>query len=380
MARTLKSEGLEITWKDEGTCPIRFVTDLFAVENTAFVDTLKEITGCEHPRVLLVADANVVQRTEGLGTKIGRYVQTHGLELAGAPVVLGGGEKIKSDNQQSLQRVIGAALEAKVGASDVLVALGGGTLLDVAGFAAAQIRGGLRQVRVPTTVAAMVDGAYAETAALDAAGEKDVLRVVSRPSAVFVDVSFARTVLDGVWRGGLGEIVRQVATTHAPLFKKLVKGADALRNRDFVVLEEVVRECVASRIKKGSSDIALWCALRLEAMSGYKLPHGYAVPIALAILCAYAAEKGVLAAADAAAVKETLDACGALDGLAHSHHLLSQPESILRGLQDWQRSMGSAALVLPSGIGKSAVDETPDPELFQRVVKSFLTVSTEARM
>ena len=70
--------------------------------------------------------------------------------------------------------------------------------------------------------------------------------------------------------------------------------------------------------------------------------------------------------------------CGALDGLVHSHHLLSQADNILYGLDAWRLSTGSEALVLPAGVGKETVDGSPDRELFRKVIKEFLSASMES--
>ena len=131
-----------------------FAEGAFLEDSTVVTDVLREATGSERPRVMLVADMNVVQRTEGLGVQIGRYFKAHGLELVASPAVLPGGEKIKGDNMQSAMSVVDAAIEAKIGANDVMLVLGGGTVLDVAGWAASQVRGGVRLVRVPTTITA----------------------------------------------------------------------------------------------------------------------------------------------------------------------------------------------------------------------------------
>ena len=378
MAKAKKTEGLSVTWERKGGYPIRFAEDAFADGNETLVSTRREVTGDENPRVLLVADGNVVQRTEGLGTRIGRYVQAYGIKLAAPPVVIGGGEKIKADNFKSVTDIVNAVIEAKVGANDVMLVLGGGSLLDVAGYAAAQVRGGIPLVRMPTTVASMMDAAFASDAAIDSPGVKDALRVPCEPAAVVIDPKFAVTVLDGVWRGGAGEAIRFAAVHDAPLMKKLAKCAEQIKNRDYGTMCDVIRQVVESRVKKGSSGFALWSAARLEAMSTYKLPHGYAVPIGICIDCAYAVTKGLLKEADQELVCRTLADCGALDGLVHSRHLLSQSDSILFGLDAWRLSSGSPALILPSGIGKATVDETPDRELMKNVIKEFLQASTES--
>lgn len=378
MAKAKKIEGLSMTWERKGVYPIRFAEDAFAEDNETLVSTLREVSGVENPRVLLVADGNVVQRTEGLGTRIGKYVQTHGLKLASQPIVMGGGEKIKSDNFKSVTDLLNAVIDAKVGANDVMLVLGGGTLLDVAGYAAAQVRGGIRLVRMPTTVASMMDAALASEAAVDSPSVKDALRVPCEPAAVIIDPKFALTVLDGVWRGGVGEAVRFAAVHDGTLMKKISKSAEKIKNRDYETMSDLIRSVVEARVKKGTDGFALWSAGRLEAMSTYKLPHGYAVPIGVCIDCAYAAAKGVLKEADQELICRTLADCGSLDGLVHSRHLLSQPDSILFGLDAWRLATGSESLVLPSGIGKATVDEKPDRDLLKKVIKEFLQASTES--
>lgn len=378
MGRMRKSEGLEIAWAEKGSFPVRLSEDLFNVENPTVAETLRAATGSDRPRVMLIADMNVVQRTEGLGTRIGKYVQTHGIELAGAPLVLSGGEKIKTDSCQSVHRIVNAAIAAKVGVTDVMMVLGGGSLLDVAGVAARQVRGGIRIVRVPTTVAAMVDTALAGTAAVNVPEAKDVVRVTSHPAAVLIDTGFARTVLDGVWRAGLGEIIRQAAVLDGALLKRVARNAEALRDRSTRLMADAVRDVVTARVKKGETGFALWSALRLEAMSGYKLPHGYAVPIAVCIDAAYAVVKGLLTEDEQDLLGKALSECGALDGLVHSRYLLGQSEAILKGLDAWRLDTGSAAIPLPGGLGKLAMDESPDRAAYQKVIKTFLAVSSEA--
>ena len=354
--------------------PVEFVEDVFG-ESPVLAKVLKGVTGSDEPRILLVADLNVVQRTEGLGAKIGRYVNAHGIRLAGSPVVIAGGEKIKADNLQSALKVVSAMLDAKLGKTDCVVVLGGGTLLDVAGYAAAQARGGVKVVRVPTTPAAMMDAAFADYAAVDSLNVKDALRVPSTPAAVLVDIRFADTVLDGVWRGGIGEAVRIAAARDAAFMRKLVKLAPAYRDRDRSALAEIVEGCVSVRAKKGPTALAGWAAARLESMSGYKLPHGYAVSIGIGVDTAYAVGRGRLAQKDREAILGVLETCGALDGLAHSRHLLGQAENVLFGLDAWLLSSSEPGWTVLSGLGKSDVEEAPDREVYQAVLGEYVSVA-----
>ena len=350
--------------------PVEFAEDVFG-ESAVLADTLRKVTGSDVPKVLIVADMNVVQHTEGLGSKIGRYVQEHKIRLAGSPVVIGGGEKIKADNLQSALKIVSEMLSAKIGRNDVVLAIGGGTILDIAGYAAAQVRGGVKLVRMPTTPAAMMDAAFAEYAAVDSATVKDALRVPSVPAAVVIDTGFAATVLDGVWKGGIGEAVRLAVAFDAALLKKIEARAEAYRGRDVSALGEIVKAVHAVRAKKGGTLFAQWAAFRLESLSGYKLPHGYAVSIGICIDLGYAAEKGLLKPADRDRVVTLLGSCGALDGLTHSRGLLSKAENLLCGLDAWALSSGVSAIEIPHGIGKIGEEPDPDRETYGAVLKNL---------
>jgi len=350
--------------------PVEFVDDAFG-ESSVLTDLLKKVSGSDTPKALLVADMNLVQHTEGLGAKIGRYVQKHGIRLAGKPVILGGGERVKADNLQSAAKVISAALLAKLGHNDFILALGGGTVLDIAGYAAAQVRGGVKIVRLPTSPAAMMNAAYAEWASVDSASVKDALRVPSVPSAVVIDVNFAKTALDGVWRGGISEAVRLALACDSALYKKIEKLVPAYRQRGFSALRTLVKSVYDVYRKKGPTALGLWSESRLESLSGYKLPYGYALAIGTYIDIEYATKRGLLEVSDRDKVVELLRACGSLDSIKHSTSLLSQPDALLIGLDDWSLATGSASVTVPTAIGKSKEDEAPDREAYKSVFASL---------
>ena len=320
-----------------------FAEGAFDEGSDALAAVLRKITGAERPRVMLVADMNVVQHTQGLGRRIGAYMHAHGLDLAGQPVVIPGGEKAKFDDMHGALRVAAAAVESMIGPDGCMLVLGGG----------------VKVVRMPTTVAAMLDAAYADNAALDLAEAKDALRVPAAPSAVVVDVSFASTVLDGVWRAGYSEAVRIATVCDAALARRLADLAEGFKSRSREALDETVRAVAALRGKKGDTGFAQWAALRLEAMSGYKLPHGYAVAIGIALDTAYAQLRGLMSSADRDIVCGTLEGCGAMDGAQHSRHLLSRADAVLQGLETWRFVSKSGEIAVPKGLGRH-VSELPD--------------------
>lgn len=295
--------------------PVEFVDDVFG-DNSVLADIIGD------SRVLIVADMNVVQRTQSLGTRIGAYLKAHRISLAGQPVVMTGGERIKADGFQSALRVASAAVSSGLGSSDFVLALGGGTLLDVAGWVAAQVRGGVRLIRVPTTPASMMGAAFAEYASLDTPSVKDAFRLSISPSAVIINERFAETVLDGVWRAGLGEAVRLAVDKDVKMLSTLSTLAERYGKRDFDTLEKVVEMSVNLRRKKGGTELGLSSAAELEPKSAWKLPHGYAVAIGVLIDVYYDVKAGKRPQEELDECKKILDTCGALDGARHSKHIL----------------------------------------------------------
>lgn len=347
---------------------VKLTDDIFGEGNRELADTLCEISGSAEPKVMIVADTNVVQQTEGLGTRMGAYFKAHKIRLGGKPSILAGGERIKHDNLASAQRVMAAILDAKLGKNDIVLALGGGTVLDVAGYAAVQTRGGSKLVRVPTTVAAMIDGCFAETAALDAPNVKDAYRIKCTADAVLIDRKFATTVLDGVWRAGFSEAARLAAACDAELMGYLLEAAPLIRKRDEKTMFEVVEKCVKLRENSDPKNFGEWSALRLEAMSNYKLPHGYAVAIGTVIDASYAMLKGFLRKEELEKIAGFLMQCGAMDGAVHSRHLVGQVDTLMFGLDAWELAYGEEGIHIPDGLGKLVQDKKPDRDTMRKAI------------
>ena len=294
-------------------------------ESDALAETLAETLG-EGGRVLLAADTNVVSHTNGLGAMIGRYVTAHDIKLTGRPVVVQGGEKAKHEDLANVFAIVDAGVKAHLGAGDCILALGGGTMFDLAGWAAAQL-GGVKVVRMPTTPAAMTGAAFSDNAAIDRCGHKDAVKVESLPAAVLVDVDFLGTVLEGVWRAGVGEIAC-LAAQDDKFRAEFVDFAPRYARRDYDAFAKMVARVIELRQSRRDERIAEPIAARLEEMSLFRLPHGYAIPLALLIEMGARTAKGEMSAEAAKEIRAALETCGSLEGLYHSYHLLLRREEL----------------------------------------------------
>lgn len=366
-----------LKWEEKGEYPVRFIDDAFGEGSESLINIIREIAGQDSPRLLIIADNNVVQHTANLGTKIGSFITKYSLALAANPIILQGGEKIKSGNFDNAINILNTAIEAKLGKNDLAIVIGGGSVIDVACWACAQIRGGLKTLRIPTTNAAMLDSSLASCACINTINVKDAIKLPAYPAGVVIDTTYLSTLLDGVWRGGLSEIIRIATCADATLVRTVAKNAKALYDRNLDVAIPIIRSALACRIKNGPSTFALWSALRLESISGYRLPHGYAVALGICIDCAYGVHIKKMTPAAQELVCRALSDCGSLECLSHSGHLLSQIDKILFGLDAWKLATGDAKIAIPTGVGKPAAFCQPDRDSFATVLKDFIKANQE---
>jgi len=235
---------------------------------------------------LLITDRNV-QLHHGDGVE-------NGMEQAGtrtATVILEPGEEHK--NTASLERIWNAALAASADRKSRFVALGGGVVTDVAGFAAATWMRGVSWLGLPTTLLAMVDASVGGKTAIDLKTVKNAVGAFWQPSAVLCDVEFLGTEPARGFSSALAEIVKTAIIGDADLFTLVEKHADEIRARDAGIVAEMVRRSVRVKARivglderedglRASLNLGHTVGHALEAHAGYgRLRHGEAVSLGL---------------------------------------------------------------------------------------------------
>jgi 3-dehydroquinate synthase len=186
-----------------------------------------------------------------------------------------------------------------------VIAVGGGVVGDLAGFAGATFMRGLPVVQVPTTLLAQVDASIGGKVAVNHPRGKNLIGAFHQPRLVRIDPEALRTLPEREYRSGLAEVVKTGAALDADLFRSLETGLDALRRRDAALLEAVVATCCAAKARIVEQDEREETGLRmvlnyghtvghaLEALSGYRRwLHGEAVAIGMAAAGRLAARLG----------------------------------------------------------------------------------------
>ena len=260
------------------------------------------------------------------------------LALAGAPLVLPGGEHVKNDpaHAEAIRRAVN---DTGLDRHSYLAVIGGGALLDVGGFAAATAHRGIRLLRIPTTTLSQNDSGVGVKNGINAFGKKNFTGTFAPAWAVFNDLRFLETLPDREWRAGIAEAVKVALIKDAAFFDYIEGVAPALAARDLPAMGQLIHRCARLHVahicqggdpfEMGSSrplDFGHWSAHKLEQLTHYRLRHGEAVAIGLALDATYSHLQGWLSAEDCRRVTDVLAAVG----FALYDPALESPESVPR--------------------------------------------------
>jgi 3-dehydroquinate synthase len=249
---------------------------------------------------------------------------TESLRGAGfEPAVLMVTEGEESKSLREAERLWDGFVAHGLDRASPVVAVGGGVVGDLAGFAGAAFMRGLPVVQVPTTLLAQVDASIGGKVAVNHPRGKNLIGAFHQPRLVLIDPEALRTLPEREYRSGLAEVVKTGAALDADLFHSLEAGLDAVRRRDPALLEAVVATCCAAKARIVERDEREETGLRmvlnyghtvghaLEALSGYRRwLHGEAVAIGMAAAGRLAVRLGWTDAGAATRQEELLQGVG----------------------------------------------------------------------
>jgi 3-dehydroquinate synthase len=343
--------------------PVHFTTGLFAASNRLLRDLVGGTAESAPAKVVVVIDRGVQRAHPALLDSVTNYIAQHqdAIALAAPILVLPGGEQAKNQPEH-IAEVLDAINAAALCRHSYLVAIGGGAVLDVAGFAAATAHRGVRLIRVPTTVLAQDDSAVGVKNGVNAYGKKNYLGTFAAPFAVVNDFSFLATLSDRDWRGGLTEAVKVALIRDRGLFDFLEQHAGALLDRDPAAMEQVIRRSAALHLRhiatsgdpfeQGSSrplDFGHWAAHKLEQVTQHRLRHGEAVGIGIALDSTYSYLAGFLPEAEWRRIVDLILALGLSVYTPTLSERLEAPADsscVLRGLAEFQEHLGGRLTIM----------------------------------
>ncbi|MFQ5702239.1 MAG: 3-dehydroquinate synthase, partial [Acidobacteriota bacterium] len=283
-------------------------------------------------RYALVTDTNVAATH---AKALGRRMRRAGLDVL--EVVFDAGEAHKT--RETKQHVEDRLLEAGLGRDAAIVSVGGGVVTDLAGFTAATFLRGIPHVPVPTTLLGMVDASIGGKTGVDHPRGKNLIGAFHQPAAVFADVAHLEGLGDRQFRSGLAEAIKAAVIRDGELLDRLVSEAAGIKGRDPALLAGIIARACAIKAEVVSADekegdlrkilnFGHTIGHAVEKVSGYKLTHGEAISIGMAVESRIAVKRGLLAPAYAEAIRAALEAFDLPVALPSDEPALS-PEAIL---------------------------------------------------
>lgn len=352
---------------------VRYRLRVFFTENAfdSRNDTLREAFGepaTPPRRVLALLDAGLVAAQPTLPRRLRRcFAAGRDLpQLAGPPVVLPGGESVKNDRAQ-VERVLTLIERHGIDRQSFVLAVGGGAFLDMVGLAAALAHRGVRLVRLPSTTLAQCDSGVGVKNGVNAFGKKNFIGTFAPPWAVINDFQLLASLAPRDKRAGLVEAVKVALIRDAAFFEELEAMSRELRELESAALHRAIVRCAELHLEHivcsgdpfetGSArplDFGHWAAHKLEARSGFRLRHGEAVAIGLALDTIYSRRIGSLNAAKAERVLRLLEALGfELCDPALPRTPRAMRTMIAEGLEEFRQHLGgSLTITLLRGIGR----------------------------
>lgn len=357
------------------TYPVFFTENLFAVENAV----LRELLDSHENRTIkasFVIDSGVAEANASLISDIKKYFA--GLEnqvvLVEPILVIEGGEGSKNDLKE-FQKVLSLINDQGIDRQSYVIAIGGGAILDMVGFATSIAHRGVKHIRIPTTVLSQNDSGIGVKNGINAFGKKNFLGAFNPPVAVINDLTFLNTLSDRDWISGISEAIKVALIKDKSFFESLKADKENLVNRDIEAMHALIFKCakmhmehIASKdpFEKGSSrplDFGHWAAHKMEQMTDFSVRHGEAVAIGIALDVSYSLIQGMITK------QEWEEIINLIGGLGFKLYIpeLENDQVLLEGLEEFREHLGGRlTIMLLEGIGKGVeVNEMDSQKILQ---------------
>lgn len=362
---------------------VHFSENIFDNSNPLFAKVVSKV---QPPKVFFVVDQGVVTTHSGLLDNIRNYAVTHKRDfiLCTDPLVVPGGEEVKNSTQY-IEQILDASNAFGIDRHSFIVAIGGGAVLDMAGFATAIAHRGIRHIRIPTTVLAQNDSGIGVKNSVNAYEKKNFLGTFAPPFAVINDSTFLHTLDNREWRSGISEAVKVALIKDASFFEWMEANVKELAIKEMRPMEELIYRCAQMHMEHiaggdpfemGSSrplDFGHWAAHKLEQLTDYSLRHGEAVAIGIALDATYSYLKGMIPLGD---LHRIISLFKKLGFTVHIPEL--SEENLLKGLEEFREHLGGElTIMLLDDIGRGVEVHEMDTDLILVAVEKLRAFEEE---
>ncbi|NNE06723.1 MAG: 3-dehydroquinate synthase [Xanthomonadales bacterium] len=296
-------------------------------------------------------------------------------DIPSEALILPDGEKFKTMDQWS--RVLDTLVEMRAGRDATLIALGGGVIGDLGGFAAACYMRGIRYIQVPTTLLAQVDASVGGKTAINHPAGKNLVGTFYQPALVIADTGTLSTLPGREYRAGLAEVVKYGALMDNDLFTWLESNIDSIAGQDPETVTTMVRRCVENKAQVVAADeresgrrallnFGHSFGHGLEVLGAFEqLLHGEAVAIGMAIAARLSEQRGLCAPGTHQRITTLLAAFGLPTSVPEPFDASSLLEAMSL---DKKNSSGTRRLILLESIGQARIDTGSSDEAIRQAI------------
>ena len=341
-----------------------FTEALFHPSNTVLLRFLQEQQEAGvQKKILFVIDETVAEYHPQLQEQIIHYFNNVPAVSLTAIVTVVGGEEVKN-SEVYLHQVMDAINQYGIDRHSYVAAIGGGSVLDMVGYASAISHRGVKHIRIPTTVLSQNDSGIGVKNSINHFGKKNFLGTFAPPVAVFNDAHFLTTLSERDWSSGISEAIKVALIKDADFFCWLEEHADAMSARDMQAMQYQIKRSAELHMQHIASgdpfeigsarplDFGHWSAHKLEQLSGFAVRHGEAVAMGIALDSTYSYLTGRLSERDLKRILQLLENLG----LAITHPLMEigdKDHALLEGLNEFREHLGGQlTITLLKAIGK----------------------------
>ena len=367
---------------------VYFTSDLFDGGNPLFRDFLETrfVEGTKQ-KIMFVVDEGVASAHRQLQQQIIAYFRDiKGIGLVNHFIIIPGGEPAKN-SLTYFNQVLEAVNDFGIDRHSYIAAIGGGAVLDLAGYVAGVSHRGIKHIRIPSTVLSQNDSGVGVKNGINYFGKKNFLGTFVPPVAVFNDDRLLLTLSDKNWRAGIAEAIKVALIKDAAFFTWIRENVNALNGRNLSVMNELIHRCASLHMQHisggdpfelGSSrplDFGHWSAHKLEQLSGFEVLHGEAVAMGIALDSWYSALAGLLEPSKAATIVQLLQDLGF--EITHPFMRIEAVDSpVLKGLNEFREHLGGRlTIMLLKDIGVGVEVHELDPTLLMQAGEQLHAIS-----
>ena len=363
---------------------VYFTRGVFGSDN----DLLKQVLALEKSNVivkaLVVVDETLAEAQPALVKDIESYFARHSgeLKLVCAPMIIEGGERVKN-SYFHVSEIQSHIEKHHIDRHSCVIAVGGGALLDVVGLAAATAHRGVRHVRIPTTTLSQDDSGVGVKNGINAFGKKNFIGTFAPPFAVINDFDLLASLPARDKRAGYVEAVKVALIRDSAFFNQIERDVEKLAAFDSDAMQRLIFRSAELHMNHiatsgdpfefGSArplDFGHWAAHKLEQISDYRIRHGEAVAIGIALDVIYSRNAGFL---DAVSAERILSLLERLGFELFANELLHEDSNgdlvVLKGLEEFREHLGGRlTITLLQGVGRGfEVNEVDSPAVLASI-------------